>query len=420
MNPCVYVVVVMMSCIFFSFSCRILKPLEEERSLQKATSITYPEVGDVDRCDNIYPDVYNITTPIFASLMDRYQEHMDSGGQIVTNPQALEILVGTRQMLLNIMGNSDRPLHPVAFMAVIKDFEMALRNDWSGQAGTDHHTRFRAQTPNCWLYPCDGLFQVNIGLEGMHNAQKLPSQRFLDICGTHGLNILGLPGSLDVCAFLFWWFIPRKCAQLREGKNQRKNPCTHEDYPWSTNTFAYTYADAYIQENQFARWEISTPWVKLYEGGRFTFRDEYDHYFMGYEHCAARHYLRKYLDFSLDQAAEKGNTTPSDLFKGAAELRDGDWVDYAQGGGYVIKDIKAGDPAVFDTEAGRKLMQAVVKDYGKQINLLPSWAQPQDQEVKKVHHSVTTKPGYRGNALQVQERKERAAEEAKKVEEKAN
>ena len=394
-HVCFFLILMLMS---LQLGCKQTQRMRGMGALDNTSSLQTTSIenasGDSNRCEVIYPSVYEVMQPALAQVVSLWDQKNGKVKPEVINPTAKVLVEGTKQMLLNIMGMRARPIHPMAFFSVIKDFETSLERRWSG--GGSHS--FNYSTNNCehkgLTASCLGLFQIN--LYSSDKARGLTSnqvtQSFVDICGSNGLNIFGLPGGLDVCATLYWWLKDgkrhSKCAQIPKDRmgSDGVNPCfdapknksvQDEDvyvYAWEPSTFAYAHDYAYVQHNQW--WDsygYDDPWRRLYEGGKAPRGVDY---YMGYEHCAAKHYLKKFLPTIT--AAEKGSTSLEDLKRVAPKLTR--WVSVDSGGGYSISEdqaIRTGHPVQLTSEelegAGKELMRAMVADFAKDINLYPWW-----------------------------------------------
>lgn len=399
--------------------------LSEQGSSVKTSTITEP-IGNEQRCGvegwkkteadphgemrGIYQEVYSVFQPALAHVVSLYDENRkDKVVPEVKNAAAKTIVRRTRQWLLNIMGMRARPIHPVAFYAVIKDFETARDFNWS------KYSNFNSSSMNCSTREendtkCLGLFQINLFIEGMADSQETTtvSGEMTELCGDSGLNLLGQKGGLDVCATLYWWLIPYgtgKCDQMPEDTSANKlNPCTATRpqsgrspapvYPWTTDTFAYAHCDTYVQWNQLGMYGIGDPWRALYErrshnSGRAITkkhpcmkpksmgnRPHID--FLGYEHCAARHYLSK---FAPPEGLEKSGQAFQDLEKGLQKLSGNAsegidaWVTRNASGAFTIKEFTPGK--TLNTGAkeghGQELLRATVADFARDIDLYPWW-----------------------------------------------
>ena len=371
-----------------------------EDSQVQSPSITHPE-GDGHRCDGIYPEVYAVMQPHFASVVSLWDDAKGEVKPEVTNGQARAIVERTIKMLHNIMGMRARPIHPIAFFSVIKHFESSMDMIWSGggesEGGTEKFSYSSPWGPMCDTNgkktDCMGLFQINLFDSdmtlGLQSKEIAPA--FKAICGQGGLNLLGTKGSLDTCASLYWWLRNEayKCGLMLKGSQNACTDATNAQgvYPWSPDTFAYAHSRAYKQENQLIGHNKNDPWRALYVGGRAPAGARITH-FMGYEHCAARHYLKQFS--STAAAAEKGSALALDLEKGARKLTS--WVSRNAAGGYdIIREIKANEPENFNltradaaggiTDAAaaeinhpkQDLLRAAVGDFAQSIGITPWW-----------------------------------------------
>ena len=321
------------------------------------TTILHASNGKHQRCNDLYPDMYDRSVEVLSTMMSR----IDAAGKpasYVTNPVARKILINSQSMLRNIMRHKYRPIHPAAFFAVVKDFETSTRKQWGINS-----IAFR-EGP-CGAYKCSTLFQINLGPEPVWGNIDHGTQT---ICGDRGLGVLGIKGGPDFCAALFWWTMAGggvKCANLREGKKEEKNPCT-EPFTWTVNTFAFGHADTYIQHNQYGRYGIRDPWRRLYTGFRgFTDRyrsKHYHHYVDGYEHCAAEHFIKKH---GIEQDWPEIMASTQDLYPLALHPKHKlhkDSVKYPRIRNYHL--------------AMNELMTLSVKHYGYDINVTPVWSSP--------------------------------------------
>lgn len=225
----------------------------KEYSDIEATAPTSSE--DHFRCQKIYPSVYETSVQVFQRILSN---------QNIRNQSARQLAKHTRTMLTNMTLNKENPIHPAGFFAVVKDFESGSSLRWG-------RNNFDFTTGNCTSGVCSGLFQVDVNLEHAWNLQG--------ICGSGGLNILGLPGGPDYCASLFWWNLAeggRKCPRLNPGG---ADPCKSPGHAWSSSTFVRGPA-VYVQAVQ-PRWG-SDQWKVMYDGRQG---------FKGYKTCVEEHYL---------------------------------------------------------------------------------------------------------------------------------
>lgn len=219
--------------------------------------------GTGPQCGYIYPDIREVGLPIFKQIIAKDVNTM-------TNASAQKVARHTKTMLANMMANTIRPIHPLAFFATIKHFESSThRHSWGWyDFGFYGHL--------CTSGTCSGYFQVDVGLE--------PAWSLEGICGSEGLDILGLKGGPDFCAALFWWLEAengQKCSRM--GYNG-SNPCLSPGYVWDVSVFERAYL-VYGQENQWAKYGIQDSWGRAYSGGWVG-----GEYFIGYENCASSYH----------------------------------------------------------------------------------------------------------------------------------
>lgn len=300
-------------------------PLTDPPTAQlSATSITNPTQGNQDRCELIYPDLYAKTLKFLKLIVAKNPDE-------IYNAEAKRTIINSKTMLTNMMLSSERPIHPAAFFAVIKDFESSISNDyWSVK-----HFHSKSSTKWCTSGTCSGYFQVDVQLE--------PTWSLYGICGPGGLDFLGHRGGPDYCAALWWWNSANggsKCRTLKDvgtyvgpaitsrvcNYSSKVNPCTTPNVPWTTGTFAYAYECAYIQQNQWWDHGINDSWQKMYTG--FF----YDHNFPrrhkritiphkqvdGYEYCAVKHFAeRHYRKGTHEWPQFSSAAIPSNLLRAA-------------------------------------------------------------------------------------------------------
>jgi len=279
--------------------------------------------GSRDRCDIVYPQMYEKAKNVFSSMIASYNETFGelpegaspmtynsldfSNGQnqaiknmmdssSVTDKRARNILVNSYQMLLNITRHPDRPVDPVGFFSVVKDFESSIEVDSWGKNDFGFSTLNCCDGYPCRPIPCYGYFQVSLDIE--------PNWNFNAVCGKNGLNIIGIEGGPDFCASQFWWTEVGGAQKCQQMNSRGANPCTSTSYTWSPDTFAYAWADAYIQANQWGAGPyitanypngIKDSWKKMYTGLHFN-----GMFHLGYEHCAVEHYLKTYKGVDKD------------------------------------------------------------------------------------------------------------------------
>lgn len=275
-------------------------PLTDATAQLAATSITTLPQGNQDRCELIYPDLYEKTLKFLTLILNKDPEQVQHAG-------AKRTIINTKTMITNMMLSSERPIHPAAFFAVVKDFESSISDAyWSVN---QFHSK--STSPWCTSGTCSGYFQVDVSLE--------PSWSLYGVCGPGGLDFLGHTGGPDYCAALWWWNSVNygtKCRTLKDigtytgppirsrvcNDSTNVNPCTTPGIPWTSGTFAYAYKCAYIQANQWWDHGINDSWQKMYTG--FF----YDHSFPkrhrriviphkqvdGYEYCAVKHFAERH------------------------------------------------------------------------------------------------------------------------------
>ena len=362
-------------------SCRSpLSPISGSGDTQlHSTSLIELPKGDYDRCD-IYPQMYQVMMPHFRQVVSLWDQDQKKVKDEVTDEVARDIVKRTVQMLLNIMGMRARPIHPIAFFSVIKDFESSMDMTWSGgdesKGGTEKFSYSSPWGPMCDTNgeetDCMGLFQINLFDSDMTPALQSEeiTPAFKAICGQGGLNLLGTKGSLDTCASLYWWLRngADKCGLMLKDS---PNPCTdatndQEVYPWSPATFAYAHDRAYVQKNRLKGHNKDDPWRALYVGGRAPANATRD-YFMGYEHCAARFFVNRML-MLLRQYSPKGKMAVGYLLRSH-------WLQHDAHNDVIrfTEPFEAGSPEHLDTDKGSELMRAAVADFAADIGLMPWW-----------------------------------------------
>ncbi|MCY4380278.1 MAG: hypothetical protein OXC40_01740 [Proteobacteria bacterium] len=342
-------------------------------------------------CDPAKPNSYFGTRAFFNKGV--YSTSIEVLSQIIkakpdkNNRHALEIVKYTPIFLQNLMRNENFPIHPAAFLAVIKDYETGNNIfEWGNE-------QFRCHTPgmcqnkcfyddDCPRYcqlrysdkteltacsktcqqknkicsdHCYGLFQVDPEIENLRLGSDVGSKRelvlwppdlipwdFQKICGKSGLDVIGIEGGPDYCALLFWLFIGegnRKCERfaledvdqftvVTGGKNTTKyrNPCKDEGYSWSLKNITLG-PDAYQQAQK-----SPDAWVTKYRG---YYNRKLGKIVHGYEQCA----VSGFLDYN--PFIQQTVSIPSDV------------------------------------------LRASVLDYGCQIGVLPPWADLDECKAKK-------------------------------------
>lgn len=338
----------------------LITPTPPPQSGLKATGIINAELGNYHRCDVIYPEIHEKTIAVLKQMFSRLHPDGTVNTELVRHSKAQLVLARTRRMMLNIMRSFDRPIHPVAFLAVIKDFESSIQKDnWAvhglvrdaeGRVLKDKDGRDRYDgmtTKNCTSKVCHGYFQVDT-----------ISERYAgwdwDLCGDDGLGLLGMEGGPDYCAALFWWTQGQrgeKCAKMKENNgfdgrphehvtdarvcnivnlSNQPNPCNDPNYTWTVDTFSYGHYCTYIQQNQWEVYDIHDTWRKLYTG--FEFRGNT---IKGYEYCSVFHYALKHY-----------------------ELHSPQWPEFSA------------------LNISPDLLRRTVRDFGYEVGLLPSWTDP--------------------------------------------
>lgn len=282
--------------------------------------------------------VLDTTVRVLKHIFERSNE-----GKI-QNKFAQSMVIKTRQMLINMMRDPQRPVHPAAFFAVIKDFETGANLAQWGRDG-----KFMCQSRNCsrkcvtgekaceqWCERhgqmpspggecqrlckesgeycdnrCYGLFQVDPEFDNFRprEAHDPPDPYryvlwdpkhirwdYKKICGDEGLGIIKQRGGPDYCALLYWFtegLSGHNCAGFVDPDLDGiggDNPCTTEGATWSVETFRHGHR-AYGQEQS-----DELAWQKRYEG----FRNTRGEMIQGYEHCAASGYEGYHYQNSSD------------------------------------------------------------------------------------------------------------------------
>ena len=316
--------------------------------------------------NNIYEKMYISHTNLLAVIFDRFDESGNLDSSIQYSEKGKKILINTRQWMINLFNqNSDgsipnRPIHPIAFFSVIKDFETSMNYNW-GPLPVDHISSgtwddFPIVEGDCGATRCRGIYQISLAQDSQWQSG------WKDMCGDSGLGIVGLPASPDFCAALHWWTMldyGRKCknllanpvkSNLRPNNDYASNVCVpinsvgsaqnlcNTPHNWIPYTFGYGWACAYGQSNQYSKYGIYDVWEKLYTGFLFDnkFKSHNNKQVYGYEQCAIKRFLRK-------------------VKKSGACLQGGS--DY--------------DPTI--RPPAKKLITTAVADFACEINLLPNW-----------------------------------------------
>ena len=282
-------------------SCKTTLSQGDGGSYLSATGVSH-EGANSQRCGdgdfNVYSQVYQSSVDVFSQLSQQYQRsQMDSGSLSQDGRNALNY---SYTMIKNIMGENqaniipDRPVHPAAFFAVVKDFATSMDFRWGD-------SNFVIENA-CGDRRCNGTFQVTLGSEQKWDLNS--------ICGPSGLGVLGAKGGADYCAKLFWWTIGgdgNRCAYIKDvpasvtskphyndgtfcqyNVTQSTPNMCNQSNPWTVNTFAYGHYCSYGQSNQWGRYGIHDSWRKLYTG--FQYQGMHN---IGYEQCAAKKVLQK-------------------------------------------------------------------------------------------------------------------------------
>lgn len=274
------------------------------------------------------PSMYEVTVSVFREILQKRSRNA-IGEQIAKN---------ARTMLRNMMRNPDRPIHPVAFFATIKDFETGVNLfEWGAmnfacttpnlcqnkciskkdcERWCTRHGSPILQKENCISqcqqngYMCDnhclGLFQVDAELENFFQTanmiepqlhkEELVRWDFQEVCGHEGLNLIGITGGPDYCALLFWLLSNNayKCtAFAHEYDFHGANPCTNPNYSWNMQNISMG-ARAYQQQQK-----DSAIWKKRYQG----FFNHQGEAILGFEHCAAHGFHH----YDYQQAIKQNN-----------------------------------------------------------------------------------------------------------------
>lgn len=218
------------------------------------------QTGSSMQCRKVYPNMQAVSLPVLQKIFSLNPSE-------VQNKIAADVLKHARIMFTNMMSDPERPVHPLAFMAMVKHFESS---DHIQEWGVHD---FRFFSPHCNSGTCSGYFQVDVKLERDWSLEG--------VCGVQGLDVLGMTGGPDVCSFLYWWLHAggkSKCKKLVRGY---ANPCRDKGYIWDVTVFERAYL-AYGQLNQWRHHGIYDSWGRAYSGGWVG-----DSYFRGYENCAA-------------------------------------------------------------------------------------------------------------------------------------
>ena len=306
-----------------------------------ASSLTLHGASCDSSTKSLFLGLRSIGAPgVYETSIAAFKQVMRSNPDPKTNPYAYEIAQFTPTLLRNLMRDPEYPIHPAAFLSVVKDFETGTNLfEW----GVDD---FMCRTPgmcqnkcfhdgdctricersgqhlggrekclqSCKIHGkvcddrCYGLFQVDPEIENLRLGKDVGSDHpfvlwdkdfiswdFEKVCGEKGLGLIGITGGPDYCALLFWLFVGEshlKCTrfagasehktQVVDGQTKTvyRNPCKDEGYAWSLKNIARG-PEAYQQYQMDAE-----AWKKKYMG--FISDDKEVVY--GYEHCAVNGY----------------------------------------------------------------------------------------------------------------------------------
>lgn len=209
-------------CLLSLLGCKriMTNPNLERGSTVYGTSNDDGTNGQVARCGTILPNMDKVLTPLLKKIVQYNKDYPDVAGSEVEK-RASKVAKHTVQMLRNLMRSPDEPIHPLAFFAMVKDFESSTNTNW-GQGGV--HNAFR--TGNCLSGECYGLFQVDVLTEGSAWGGG-------SFCQSGGLNIWNTYGGPDTCAALFWWTLGENGTKCDRVTNGGANPCTQPNYSWT-------------------------------------------------------------------------------------------------------------------------------------------------------------------------------------------
>ncbi|MCY4380627.1 MAG: hypothetical protein OXC40_03540 [Proteobacteria bacterium] len=259
------------SCLVVSFVICLLAIL-----LISASSPNNGLWGSQLRCNTIYPSTYEVSRHVLKKILTRANASPET-----INTQAMEIARGTHQMLRNMIRDPEFFILPVAFFAMLKDYES------EGHVDTWGVYDFAFVSPYCYSGRCSGYFQVDVDLMDQWNLHH--------ICGQSGLDVLGITGGPDYCAFLFWMLSGDgyRCKQF----DYRGDACLGHDFAWDTETFARGY-QVYGQAPQWG----DRSWAKMYSGFYGS-----DDFVTGYEQCSIDYFVKHYQNAVLALPAEQQN-----------------------------------------------------------------------------------------------------------------
>ena len=308
--------ILLASCLLWG--CRHIDNKPQARAELKASDIDNAPLGNSQRCGIIYPDIYQKSLLFYKIMFDRLN---DSSLSLTSKAQT--VAERNHQMVLNMTRSPDRPIHPAALYALIKDFETSTDLDEWATTQLEYTTNNCAKTLG--LNPtglCHGYFQVDILVEPTWDNQA--------ICGPNGLGFLGYEGGPDFCSVFWWWTMAQggdKCVRMKENngwagdvslnhhegrryvcndilnmtweEKAKVNPCSAKDYTWTTDTFSYGFECAYVQANQWYWYGIYDSWRKAYTGFRYDNSFQpldgsitvHGDWIQGYEYCAVKHYV---------------------------------------------------------------------------------------------------------------------------------
>ena len=215
--------------------------------------------GSQLRCNKVYPSVYEVSHNILKTIVSKHQKKHYS-------KEIKTLSHGIITMIKNMTLNIHQPIHPVAFFAMIKDFESGPNiSDWS-------KGDFGFFSDYCSSGTCSGFFQVDVGL--------MYDWSLSNVCAENGLDILHLKGGADFCS-LFYWLLDsnaNNCSQFQKGSNI----CIDQNIMWTSDFFA----KGYKVYGQSPQWGVNS-WSKMYEG----FDNGYE-FVKGYKFCAFDHYYK--------------------------------------------------------------------------------------------------------------------------------
>ena len=314
--------------------------------------------------------MYDVAVPILSQMVKTYKQRKQQGKfSADTLTPGNDLLVKSMTMLKNIMADSTdpawpaRPVHPLGYLAVVKDFETSLNSHQGDKMWKKND--FLLRTPNC-SGGCYGAFQISINQHkkdwGDRNDNDLHPVGIEKFCTENGLNIYhpenGYRGALDFCAKFYWWIKADggyKCKQLHpiyeKCFNNSFNYCTDEKKSWDHTTFAYAWRCPYVQENQWSSYGIENSWQLMYTGFDTSKYNNINGSFeiQGYEDCATQRFIRTINE-------------------------QGKCVNYERAYGQNESAPEA------------QLIQMAVAQFACEIGLFPSWLK--DQDCKVFDHDI--------------------------------